>query len=73
MAHYPILVYKRPGFDVGDNEAARLTVLNAPLLEISATHIRSLIAAGKSIKYLVPDAVADEIERSRFYKRPQSK
>ena len=73
MAHHPILVYKRPGFDVTEGRAAQLTVLNAPLLEISATHIRELIAAGKSIKYLVPDAVAEEIERSRFYKKLQSR
>ena len=73
IAHYPIIIYKRPGFEVSNETAANITVMNAPLLEISATHIRELVAAGKSIKYLVPDPVAEEIESSRFYKKSQSK
>ncbi|WP_315819083.1 hypothetical protein [Paraflavitalea speifideaquila] len=43
-------------------------ILNAPLLEISATYIRSTIKAGKSIRYLVPDKVAEEIERNGYYR-----
>lgn len=67
--HYPILVYRRPGFDVTDTLGAQVQVLQAPLLEISATHIRELVQQGKSIRYLVPESVASEIERSRFYKK----
>jgi len=73
IANYPLIVYKRPGFDIEDNQNATIKVMNAPLLEISATHIRNLIAAGKSIKYLVPEDVETEIEESRFYKPHQSK
>ncbi len=72
-ANYPIIVYKRPGFDIEDNQNATIRVLNAPLLEISATHIRSLIASGKSIKYLVPKSVEKEICDSGFYKAHQNK
>src|SRR6476620_4869030 len=53
--HYPILVYERPGFPVQNTLGASVQVMNAPLLEISATHIREAIQQGKSIKYLVPD------------------
>lgn len=67
--HYPILVYERPGFEVTDTHGAQVTLLKAPLLEISATHIRQLLQDGKSIRYLVPDAVADEIHGSRFYRK----
>ncbi|HVG12361.1 MAG TPA: nicotinate (nicotinamide) nucleotide adenylyltransferase [Flavisolibacter sp.] len=73
MTRYPIIIYKRPGFEVVNSSSANITVMNAPLLEISATHIRELVAAGKSIKYLVPDPVAHEIESSRFYKKNQNK
>jgi len=69
IRHYPFLVYERPGFPVEQTYGARVTVLQAPLLEISATHIRQLIQQNKSIRYLVPDVVADEIERSRFYRK----
>ena len=73
IANYPIFIYRRPGFEVADLPGAQVTVLDAPLLEISATHIRETIQAGKSIKYLVPDVVKDEIERSGFYKKVQRK
>ena len=47
--------------------------MDAPLLEISATHIRELIRAGKSIKYLVPPSVEEEIAASNFFKKIQRK
>jgi nicotinate-nucleotide adenylyltransferase len=73
IQNYPILVYKRPGFDVINSIGARATFMDAPLLEISATFIRESIQLGKSIRYLVPKAVEEEIEKSSFYKRPYKK
>ncbi len=67
--NYPIIIYKRPGFKIENKTGACLQVMDAPLLEISATHIRGLIAAGRSIKYLVPEKVEQEIERSGFYRK----
>ncbi|MDE2389190.1 MAG: nicotinate-nucleotide adenylyltransferase, partial [Betaproteobacteria bacterium] len=37
------------------------------LLEISASHIRSLISAGKSIRYLLPESVSEYIKSNRLY------
>ena len=71
--HYPILVYERPGFPVENTLGANARVMKAPLLEISATHIREAIQQGKSIRYLVPESVEQEIATSRFYKKLQSK
>jgi len=68
MKNYPVYVYTRPGFEVKKEGIKHLTVVNAPLLEISATHIRELIQSGKSIRYLVPDIVCDEIENAGYYK-----
>ena len=47
--------------------------MDAPLLEISATHIREFINAGKSIKYLVPPSVEEEISASDLFKKLQKK
>jgi len=41
--------------------------MEGTLLDISSTAIRSLIAQGRSIKYLVPDPVEDYIKQQRFY------
>jgi nicotinate-nucleotide adenylyltransferase len=38
-----------------------------PSLPISATAIRERVARGKSVRFLVPDAVADYIEARRLY------
>ena len=69
LAHYPIVVYLRPGFQVTQNfPQATINVLKAPLLDISATHIRDMIRKGQSIRYLVPEEVRKEIEVSGYYK-----
>jgi nicotinate-nucleotide adenylyltransferase len=73
IANYPILVYKRPGFEVENKWNANIQVMDAPLLEISATHIRELIRAGKSIKYLLSPAVEEEITNYGFFKKAQKK
>jgi len=73
IQNYPIIVYKRPGFEIDNKVNAKLQMMTAPLLEISATHIRELIKKGKSIKYLVPPAVEEEINASGLFKRVQKK
>ena len=73
LKNYPILVYRRPGFDVQELVSNRIQVLDAPLLQISATHIRELIRSGRSIRYLVPYEVEEEILASGFYKKHQRK
>jgi nicotinate-nucleotide adenylyltransferase len=73
VSGYEIVVYRRPGFDIQNDFGAKLQFMNAPLLEISATHVRESIQQGKSIKYLVPKEVEAEIEKSSFYKRSYKK
>jgi len=68
LREYDLYIYKRPGFDVQKPEHSNITILDAPLLEISSTHIRELIKKNKSIRYLVPDVVKEEIEKNRYYK-----
>lgn len=70
LQHFPIYVYKRPDHEVLPSfpGAKKIIVLDAPLLPISATHIRKNVKEGKSIRYLVPDAVREEIERNGYYR-----
>ena len=69
IKHYPVYVYRRPGFEINNVLNARLIILDAPLLELSATYIRKCIAEGKSIHYMVPNEVREEIERGGYYKK----
>lgn len=66
---YSILVYKREGFEITNKHGAKIVELEAPLLQISATHIRKLVKEGKSIRYMVPEIVREEIEIRKFYKK----
>jgi len=70
LQHFPVYVYKRPGHEALPffQEAKKVTLLDAPLLQISATHIRKSVKEGKSIRYLVPEAVREEIERNGYYR-----
>lgn len=68
LAKYPVIVYNRPGFEVTETHGANITQVQAPLLEISSTFIRKQIKEGKSIRYIVPDAVWKYIEGSNYYK-----
>lgn len=71
MSRYDIYVYTRPGYELpAVPSGARVNVFkDAPQMNISATYIRGLIAAGKKIDYLVPRAVQDHIESSTLYRR----
>ncbi|MBS1752219.1 MAG: nicotinate-nucleotide adenylyltransferase [Bacteroidetes bacterium] len=68
LKRYPVYIYKRAGFEIVPISGATVYPLEAPLLEISATHIRNCIKDRKSIRYLVPDVVKEEIEKYNYYR-----
>jgi nicotinate-nucleotide adenylyltransferase len=68
IKHHHLYIFTRPGFEVVNNIGANITIMDAPLLEISSTKIREMIKSSIPIRYLVPDAVAKEIEENRYYK-----
>lgn len=57
--------------DLLRQRAGRILFQPVTQLEISATAIRSLAQAGKSVRYLVPDGVRDIIEHERVYAPPK--
>jgi nicotinate-nucleotide adenylyltransferase len=58
-----LAVFRRGGEGEADPSAVRV-----PRLDISSTEIRRRIAAGRSIRYWVPDAVAGYIAERRLYR-----
>ena len=69
IKNYSIYIYKRPGFEIKAHFDVNPVSLDAPLLQISATEIRNLIKEGKSIRYMVPENVREEIEQNHYYKK----
>jgi nicotinate-nucleotide adenylyltransferase len=68
LKRHTIYVYTRAGFEkLPDYPEAQVEVLQAPLLQISATYIRNNVKSGKSIRFLVPEKVREEIERNGYY------
>lgn len=69
IKNYFIYVYQRPDFPINNKLNAKVEVVDAPLLQISATQIRKLVKEGKSIRYMVPEKVREEIEKGGYYKK----
>lgn len=51
---------------------ARVLMLPGPRLRLSASEIRARAAAGRSLRYLVPDAVSAYISDHALYRKPRA-
>ena len=67
--NYRVYVYKREGHEIKKTFDKEAVTLNAPIIQISASQIREHIRSAKSIRYLVPEIVREEIESRKFYKQ----
>lgn len=68
-------IAQRPGYEIdweglpGEFQMLRQQVVRAPLLEISATEIRTRVGEGKSVRYLVTPEVEGYIREQGLYQR----
>lgn len=70
LNNYQLYVYQRHGSTESPfHNYPNVHVMATPMIEISATHIRTMIKEKKSIRYLVPDRVAEYLESSSYYLR----
>ena len=70
LTKYHLLVYPRLGYDVVIPEELRdrVTLVDAPIIELSSTAVRERLAQGLSARYYVPDEVLSYIERKGLYR-----
>jgi nicotinate-nucleotide adenylyltransferase len=69
LEDFKLVVYPRPNSTKTELiKHKNVTEIDAPELDISATLIRKLLRAGKSIKYLVPQPAIDIIEARNLFK-----
>lgn len=68
LNRHELFVYHREGFDNPQLKLhPKVRVFDAPVLNISATFIREVLQAGKSIRYLVPARVEAYIKAEKLY------
>jgi nicotinate-nucleotide adenylyltransferase len=68
LEDYGLYVYPRPQTQLSDmRKRHNVRIVDAPMLDISATFIRNCIKKNQSIRYLVPDAVEEMIRTRGFY------
>lgn len=68
LKNYGLYVYPRPNTQPSElKKHPNVRMVEAPLLDISATFIRNNIRLGKSVRYLVPDPVNEQILARKFY------
>lgn len=68
LTNHRLFVYPRPNAaDSPLRHHDHVVMVPAPMMDISATWIRQAVRDRKSIRYLVPDAVAEIIDRKGFY------
>jgi nicotinate-nucleotide adenylyltransferase len=63
----PLYVYPRPGKEADNPPPGRIHYCDAPLLEISSSLVRRMLAEGRSVRYLVSEPVYEYILANRYY------
>jgi nicotinate-nucleotide adenylyltransferase len=72
LAHF--IAATRPGYSIAaldgpaGNDLPEIVTMNIPALAISSTDIRTRIAAGRPIRYLVPEGVKSYVEKAGLYR-----
>jgi nicotinate-nucleotide adenylyltransferase len=65
-----VVVFARPGTAVPASPWVS-GIIEVPAIDISATEIRNRVRQGQSVRYWVPDAVAEYITAHRLYLSPE--
>lgn len=69
LDQYGLYVYPRPHVTNSDlKRHPQVTIVEAPMIDISATYIRTCVKNNKSIRYLVPESVENMIRMKNFYR-----
>lgn len=71
LERYPIHIYQREGNLANGSSLPKgdIRYYDVPMMKISSTFIRESIAAGHSIRYMVPDSVYQFLDGSRLYRQ----
>ena len=68
IERYGLIVYPRRDYPLPDIVPDNVTVVDAPMVDISSTFIRECIAEGRDMNFFMPPQVYEYIERNKLYK-----
>ncbi len=70
LENYEFYVYPRPEVDANEfTDIGKITVVDAPLMDISSSFIRKAIKNKKDIRFYLPCKVAEYIYEMHFYEQ----
>ncbi len=69
LNNYRIFVYPRPHYDLKNIDYPNVEIVNAPIMQISASFIRKAIKEGKDVRYFLLPKVWNYIDEMNFYKK----
>lgn len=69
ITKHRVLIYPRRGYDIVISEkySDRVSVVEAPLIEVSSTQVRERLSQLKSVSFYVPEAVERYIIENNLY------
>lgn len=69
LENYRIICYTRPYTDTSEiEERANVLILDAPQMNISASHIRDQVSIGNTVQYLMPLEAWKYLDEMNFYR-----
>ena len=70
IRNYQILVYPRFGYDtdIPGEYSGNVSIVDAPIIELSSTQIRTSLRQNQNIRFYLPDEVYDYILKNKLYK-----
>ena len=73
IAKYHLLIYPRLSFEViiPDELKERVQLVDAPIIELSSTEIRTRLSNNQSVRYYVPDEVLSYIDHKNLYHKQE--
>ncbi len=69
LERYPIICYTRPESETAEiQKQGNITVLDAPQMNISSSHIRKQVSLGNTVKYHMPLEAWQYLDEMNFYR-----
>ena len=65
VKHIQLIGVRRPGYD--EKSAYPVTIIDAPLIDLSSTMLRNRLKEGKDVSMLIPESVQSYIRQEKLY------